>query len=157
MTYRLATQSDKDAVLSVYESVKGDAMCTWSEVYPTETEFDIDVGSESLYMFFDRGELIGVASIVAQNELDDLSYWHCHSASEIARIAVAPKHRGHGYAKQMMLLLESIIKQNGKAAVHLLVWDGNKPACKTYKSLGYSFYGTVNLYGGVYTACEKIL
>jgi len=54
-------------------------------------------------------------------------------------IAVHPRHRGRGIARQFMLHLHRVACGRGARQVRLKVYRDNQPAVRLYESLGYRF------------------
>ena len=154
---RKANICDKAAVLSLYDAVKGAEFCTWNEYYPTELEFDTDLAADCLLVLEQDGKIIGAASAVTQNELDEAALWKCTDAREIARIAIAPEMQGRGLSKMLVAKLLAELAKNGARAVHLSVAKKNIPAQSCYKSLGFETVGECEMYGNSYFLCEKEL
>lgn len=155
--FRLAKLEEKNIISSLYESVKDSIFCTWNEFYP-DLDFIIDdIKNNCLYVLVDNNKIIGAASIVPINELDEESYWKEKNAKEIARICINTSHQGCGLAKEMVKEIEVILKNKGIKAIHLLAAIHNIPACKTYKALGYEVKSRVFMYDNDYYAMEKLL
>lgn len=154
-----ATLADAPRAAEIYEAVKGGGFCVWSEGYPTLEHALGDARAGCLYLFTDRGELIGCASVEPVSEDDDLPFWRVNDGShrEISRIAVRPEHQGKGYARKMVGALIDELASQGVTSVHLLAAKRNLPAMSTYRALGFDFIGECYRYGADYYACEKLL
>jgi RimJ/RimL family protein N-acetyltransferase len=60
----------------------------------------------------------------------------------LGRVAVEPKHRGHGIAVPMLrLILREAFSYNQIFRLELNVYSFNEPAIRTYKSLGFQSEG----------------
>lgn len=152
-----AAPADAEAVLALYDSVKGLPGCLWDEDYPNAAFVDYDLAHGGLYLLKDDGVLLGAASVVTETELDDLPFWTPAAlpAVEIARIVVSPAHQGRGLAKTMLRLLWP--RLTGAGAVHLLAGPENPAACRTYAALGFREAGRCLMYGHEYAAMELLL
>jgi predicted GNAT family acetyltransferase len=56
--------------------------------------------------------------------------------AEISAVCVDPAYRGQGYARNLMLLLTSIISTRGEIPF-LYVFVSNEPAIARYRTLGF--------------------
>jgi len=158
MELRKADIKDKKRVLELYDSVRGKGFCPWNEEYPVMREIDGDTAAGCLYLFTEGEKLIGALSVEPENELDDRPFWRCpDKAAEVARVVVAPGYQGKGIAARMMGMIEQRLKREGFEAIHLLVAEDNLPAWKTYEKTGFSFLDRIEIYGGIFRACEKII
>lgn len=159
MILRKARQGDLADVLRLYRSVLGRPGCTWTEEYPAQEEIDYDFGHDSLFVLCEEDAVIGAASVVPDNELDELDCWRLSDGSqrEIARIVIAPERQGRGCAKAMLSMLFSIMRKNGCSAVHLLAAKENPAAVRTYQALGFAIVGECFTYGHDYFAMEMKL
>ena len=145
-------------VLSLYEEAKKDEFCVWNEHYPTIEHVTADVMAKGLYLLVRGDDVIGCVSVESVPEDDDLPWRICDGTHrEVARLTIAPCHRGHGYASKMMLLLMEELQRQGARSVHLLAAKCNPPAYRTYRSLGFDFFGECYRYGTDYYICEKLL
>lgn len=150
---------DVDAVVEIYEAVKGSEYCVWNEFYPTRRNAEEDVGCGCLYLLKDGGEILGCISVEPVSEDDDLEFWRVNDGRhrEVSRVAIAPKHQGRGYARIMTELLVERLRGEGASSVHLLAAKVNLPACNTYQRLGFEFIGECHRYGADYFVCELVL
>lgn len=158
MTFRNAQPSDADAVLLLYRSVIGHPYCTWNEYYPGPGEIAEDLRAGDLFVLEAGDQLVGVVSVVPENELDEQPVWTVREgAAEIARVVIQPSYQGQGISRVLVQNVLDVLKKRGYKAVHLSVAEINIPARKTYKSLGFTAVGRVFLYGNYYFLCEKSL
>ena len=157
MTLRPATSADAEAVLALYNSVKGQPGCLWDEDYPNADIVAYDLAHDGLYLLEEDGALVGAASVITEVELDDLPFWTPTALPtvEIARIVIAPADQGKGLAKDMLRLLFSQL--TGVGAVRLLAGPENPAACKTYLALGFREVGRCFKHGHDYIAMELLL
>lgn len=158
MLFRTATQNDAEAIYSLYRSVIGQKFCTWNDIYPGLNEINHDIETCNTFLLIKDEIIIGAASIVPENELDELSCWNVkQNAKEIARVVIAPLYQGQGYAKILAANIIAELKSRKCSAVHLSVAAVNIPAYKTYQGLGFITVGEADMYGNHYYLCEKIL
>lgn len=82
MVFRKGRREEAEKILELYQSVIGSEFCTWNEFYPGREEIDADMSCGNLYVLTEEknpgdggayGEerIVGAASIVSENELDD--------------------------------------------------------------------------------------
>ena len=157
MHLRLASPADAAAVLTLYDSVKGQPGCLWDEDYPNADIIAYDLAHDGLYLLEAAGVLLGAASVIREAVLDDLPFWTAAALPtvEIARIVIAPGHQGKGLAKAMLRLL--FAQLTGARAVRLLAGPENPAACQTYSALGFREVGRCFRYGHDYIAMELLL
>lgn len=155
---RNATKADLPQILKLYRSVIGKRGCTWDEFYPNETTLQEDFNAKQLYVLFKDKRMIGAASIVPENELDDLDCWQIReNAKEIARIVIAPEYQSKGYGKHLVNKLCLKIERMGCKAVHILAAKENHPALNLYRETGFQNKGSCHRYDLDFYAYEKIL
>ncbi len=148
-----ALPEDAERIYSLYKSAIGTEFCTWNEAYPSMYELRHDTETNNLYVIAEHGSVIGALSVVPENELDGFEAWRSGTARELARVVIAPEHRGRGLALLAVGMISDILRASG-FAVHLSVATSNIPACRTYLRLGFSTVGEAELYGGKYYLME---
>lgn len=155
---RNVKETELSEVLEIYRSVSGTEFCTWNEYYPGMTEINSDFAKNNLFVLIEDKKIIGTASIVSQNEYDEMPFWACKdNVAEIARLAIIPECQNKGLASYLLNEIENKALYNGFSAIHLLVAEKNIPAYRTYMKSGYRVMGECDLYGNHYFACEKRL
>lgn len=154
-----AGAGEADQVLALYCSVTGGTYCTWNETYPGMQQIREDLESNNLFVLKSGEKIIGAISIVPENELDELELWEMKDGriAEIARVAVAPEYQGKGLAQKIVSEIETVLKNRGYRAVHLLAAKVNIPACRTYQKAGYRLQGECDMFGHHFCAFEKTL
>lgn len=156
MQLRLAKKDELEKVMKIYKSVLGGQFCVWNDLYPSMEEVGRDFKTDGLYVFFDADNIIGVVSVLAQNEMDDHKCWKL-KGTEISRVVIDKNYHGKGYAKIMVGKTIDILKEKGCKSIHLSVAQINIPAYKTYIKLGFEQIDDCDMYGGHYYLMEKIL
>jgi len=158
MLFRHAEAFESEKLLELYRSVTGGEFCAWDEVYPGAEEIREDLASGNLFVLEnDEGEWIGAISIVPENELDRFECWQDGNAAEFARVAVAPKLQGRGYAAILVSRVLCEIRARGFSSVHISVAEKNIPARRTYLKAGFVDRGEADMYGSHFILCEKKL
>jgi len=158
MLFRPASENELDTVLSLYRSVVGREYCTWDEEYPNRETAEADFQAGGLFVLEEEGEIIGAISVVPENELDGLGFWHFRkNAAEFARVVIAPAGQGRGLAGKLVEGVERALKEGGKESVHILAAKKNLQAFQTYKKAGYEVRGECRMYDIDFFACEKRL
>ncbi len=155
---RKARKDEAEEILRLYRSAASAEGCTWDDNYPSAETVEADLTSGGLYVLEAGGTLAGCVSVCSERELDGLDCWqvreeHC----EIARVAIHRTFQGRGLSVKMLLLLFRELSASGVRSVHILAAEQNLTAQRTYKSLGFSFYGKYRMFGHCFTAAEKIL
>ncbi len=159
MIFRKCEKGEENAVLGLYKSVIGSEFCVWDDEYPTMREISCDMEAGGLFVMEENGRIISAASIVPDNDLDDLTVWRISDGkhAEIARVVVAPDCRGRGIAKETVSGVLNEIKKRGHTSARLSVKKGHIPAHKTYFALGFEYAGEADMYGYTFDLLEKQL
>lgn len=156
---RRARESDLNAVMLLYKGAIGFPGLPWSEDYPNDELLAADYAAGGLYILEENGLPVAAASVVPENEHDDMACWQvCDGTQrELARVVVGRTQRKRGYAQRMLTLLLEELEKSGCHTVHLLVAVENEAANRLYRSLGFDFLCECREYDCDFYACEKIL
>ena len=152
-------QHDCDDIMSVYSACAGMPGCTWTADYPTLTEFNIDMSNGWLYCLKQNDDIIGVVSLGAFGELDDLGIaWsnskrHC----ELARIGVRPWLSGKGIGTQLLRCAIEKALEKGFDSIRIIVSPHNKPALALYRRAGFKTMGKIDMYNQHWFCQELVL
>ena len=153
--FRRARGDEADAILALYESVKGSEFCVWNEYYPCADEIAHDLETDNLFVLVSDGTIIGTVSIVPENELDTFACWtSTENAAEFARVAIAPAYQGNELARLLVQNVLAVMKERGTENVHISVAKKNLPAKRMYAHLGFRTVGSVEMRGNSYDLCE---
>ena len=156
--FQPSKKEDLTEILALYRSVIGRPGCTWSIAYPNEATLHEDFRTGNLFVLRQRGRIVGAASIVPRNELDDLDCWqHKENAGEIARIVIHPDRQGRGYGKFLVDMLCHMLHKKGCKAVHLLVAKDNHHALNLYRESGFHNVSACHRYDHDFYAYERKL
>ena len=90
-----------------------------------EELLDLWYGLETLFQVHADGELVGILDLNVKEGV-------------VSNIGVAPKHRGKGYGRQIMLFGLRTLEEEGRERASLRVHVDNGRAISLYESLGFS-------------------
>lgn len=154
----LAKKEELIDVKTLYSSVINTPYCIWNEEYPSDFEIDLDYKSDKLFVLKYNEQIIGAASIVPENEMNDIDCWsEVNNSCEIARIVIHKDYQGKGLAKILVSLLIEEIKILKFKSIHLAVHVDHIPAYKTYTGLGFKMVGSTFMYGHNYKLLELLI
>jgi len=74
------------------------------------------------------------------NCVEGFSTFACQPLVNVHDVVVVASHRGQGVAEQMLGLVEQLARTRGACKLTLEVLEGNRPAQKLYRRLGYVNY-----------------
>lgn len=154
---RVADEMDYENIINLYYDIT-DALknATYSpgwerDIYPTQEFLRNSIKSDELYL----GELDGqiVTSMVVNHEYNE-GYKKVKWSIEVLdsellvihALGVHPDYSGRGIAKQMVLKVIEMARQNHIKAVRLDVLEGNLPAEKAYTKLGFKYLDTIQMF-----------
>ena len=92
-------------------------------------------------------------------EVDKLDCWSkdFQPSAEVARVCVRKDLQGQGIAKMMMEHVFTVLREQNKKSVHILVRDNHKAALKCYSDLGFVPVGECELFEKHFVCMEKSL
>ena len=118
----------------------------WNSEYPSLAAFRKDIEKQSLYVYENKGAVIGC--IVFSQEKDPL-YNSIHWLTDdyknlyIHRLAVHPNNQKQGIARQMMDFAEAYATQEQIISIRLDTFSKNLRNIRFYKARGYTKLGEV--------------
>jgi ribosomal protein S18 acetylase RimI-like enzyme len=74
------------------------------------------------------------------NCVEGFSTFACQPLVNVHDVVVAASHRGRGVGEQMLALVEQLARARGACKLPLEVLEGNTPAQKLYRRLGFENY-----------------
>lgn len=74
------------------------------------------------------------------NCVEGFSTFACQPLVNVHDVVVLASHRGQGVAEQMLALVEQLARARGACKLTLEVLEGNAPAQKLYRRLGFDNY-----------------
>lgn len=87
---------------------------------------------------FDEAE--GGQAVGLINCVEGFSTFACQPLVNVHDVVVAASHRGRGVAEQMLTRVEQLARARGACKLTLEVLEGNTPAQKLYRRLGFDNY-----------------
>jgi GNAT superfamily N-acetyltransferase len=82
----------------------------------------------------------GEAPVGLVNCFEGFSTFACRPLVNVHDVVVLDTHRGRGVSQRMLAEAESIARERGCCKMTLEVLEGNEPARKAYRKLGYDSY-----------------
>ena len=155
-----AKQTDREEILSLYQSLVGTEFCAWTRAYPSEYEVDGDLSRGDLFcMKNEGGKIIGAISIDMDEDVDNLPCWTeaCSPALELSRLGVRAEYQNQGVAVELISSAMEEARRRGKRGVHFLVCKTNEKAIRSYAKLGFDVVGECEMYGDSWWCYEKSL
>ena len=155
----LATESDREQIMKLYEEQKGREFCAWDEDYPCDDTISFDFSRDALFVMKENDKVIAAISLEVDEDVDNLECWDkaLFPGGELARLAVTPSMQGKGIARQMMQHGMETLKDRGYKSIHFLVNKYNKPAIQSYSKFGFNVVGECFMYDQDFLCYEKAL
>ncbi len=72
----LATEDDREELLSLYKSQVGREGCPWTDEYPSNETIDFDLSRDALYVMKADGQIVGAVSIDEDEDVNKLPCWN---------------------------------------------------------------------------------
>ena len=151
---RLAKNEDLEKVLSLYRQaslfLKKHNVDQWQNGYPNQQTFFEDLEKESLYILCNDVEIIGVASILSENdnnydEIYDGKWLQEGPYVCIHRITVDTMYKGVGNAKLFIDKAVELATKLGYASIRIDTHPDNIAMRKFLKRQGFTKCGTIYL------------
>ena len=100
----MATEEDRDEILSLYRAQIGREYCPWNEEYPSNEAIDWDLSRDALFVMKVDGKIKAAVSIEEDEEADRLSCWdkNLEPVGKLARVAVLPEEQSKGLGRIML-------------------------------------------------------
>ncbi|MGQ9866458.1 MAG: GNAT family N-acetyltransferase [Pseudanabaenaceae cyanobacterium] len=96
--------------------------------------------SHSVCLVAERGgELVGTVELTYRTE--PWLWGPVLPCPYLSNLAIAPAHRGLGYAGQLLQRCEDLVRQAGEPMLHLHVLENNEPARRLYARRGFRLVG----------------
>ncbi len=158
MTIQPAQEHQKDAILALYDSMRGGA-ADWDAHYPTMTHINEDMARGNLFVMTEGEELIATISIDEDEAVAVLPNWapELEPAGELSRLCVRQDYRNRGIARRMMEYAFEQLRRRGCKGVHILIREGHAVAVRSYSHLGYHPAGHCTLFDKDFDCYERPL
>lgn len=139
VTYRLATEADRDFILAMFKETD-----TWGEDRPVSDSFHDDVTvyvdrwdeDQGGVIALEHTDRIGASWLLTRSKERPGSGFVSAEVPELA-IALAPGNTGKGLGKQLLNRAVELARQQGKPGVSLAVDLGNDRAYYVYEKYGF--------------------
>ena len=155
----MATEEDRDEILSLYRAQIGREYCPWNEEYPSNEAIDWDLSRDALFVMKVDGKIKAAVSIEEDEEADGLSCWdkNLEPAGELARVAVLPEEQSKGLGRIMLQFGMDELKRRGFKGIHILVNKKNTKAIRCYAVFGFCMVGECYMYEQDFWCYERAL
>lgn len=155
----MATEKDRDELLSLYRAQLGREFCPWDEHYPSNHEIDWDLERDALFVMKINGSIRAAISIDEDDAVNQLPCWDNKLApeGELARLAVLPEEQNKGIGRIMLQFGMDELKRRGFQGIHILVNKQNTKAINCYSVFGFRVVGECYLYEQNFLCYEKEL
>ena len=159
--FREAVEADLDNVAALYRScaafsaARGDG--GWSDEYPNRQFAEEDVRNRGLFVLEHAGEIVGVISLVPEDDWDTLDCWTDLPSCCLSRLGIKPQLQGLHLAERMMEEVSAVAKARGYRATRHGSLITNVASNRVYERMGYKNRGRASLYGHEYHCFERLL
>ena len=155
----MASESDREQILELYQEQKGREFCAWDEGYPSKETIDFDLSRDALFIMRENGRVIAAITLDLDENVEKLDCWNRDllPGGELSRVAVACSMQNKGIAREMMRHAMRVLKERGYRSAHFLVNKYNKKAISSYATLGFDVVGECHMYDQDYLCYEKAL
>ena len=144
----MATEEDRDEILSLYRAQIGREYCPWNEEYPSNEAIDWDLSRDALFVMKVNGKIKAAVSIEEDEDTGRLSCWdkNLEPVGELARVAVLPEEQSKGLGRIMLQFGMDELKRRGFKGIHILVNKNNTKAIRCYAVFGFCMVGECHMY-----------
>lgn len=155
----MATEADREEILSLYKAQLGQDFCPWDEDYPSDETIDFDLSRDALFLLKMEGQIKAAVSLDEDEEVNGLSCWDEKLApeGELARIAVLPSVQNKGFGRIMLQFGMDELKRRGFKGIHLLVNKYNTKAIRCYAVFGFRVVGECRMFEQDFLCYEREL
>jgi len=158
-TVVMATEADRSEIKALYQALKGQEYCSWTEHYPSDETIDFDLKRDALFVIKEDGRIKAAISIEEDEDVDKLSCWDesLRPEGELARVAVLPSEQGRGLGRVIFQFGIDELKRRGFKGIHILVNKYNIKAIRCYAVFGFKVVGECHMYEQDYLCYEREL
>lgn len=164
MEYRLGEIKDinkiSDLISDAIKEMESKGIFQWDEIYPTAKDFQEDISQGNLYVAMEDEKLVAIYVISGEaDEAYKKANWKYpdETAYILHRFCVSPEFQNKGLGKQLLLQIETLIKDMGYKSVRLDVFTENPYAQRLYRHNGYEVRGYADWRKGRFDLMEKCL
>ena len=155
----MATEADKDEILTLYKAQIGREFCPWNEDYPSYETINFDLSRDALFVLKRNGSIKAAVSVEEDEAVNLLSCWDKNIAplGELARLAVLPDEQNKGFGRIMLKFGMDELKRRSFKGIHILVNKNNTKAIRCYAIFGFRLAGECYMYEQNFLCYEKEL
>ncbi len=155
----MATEEDREELLSLYNMQKGREFCPWPEDYPSDETISWDFERDALFVLKADGKIKAAISLEEDENVDNIPFWdkNLYPEGELARVAVLPDEQSKGLGRIMMQFGMDELKRRGYKGIHFLVNRYNTKAIRCYAAFGFHIAGECYMYDQDFLCYEKEL
>ncbi len=155
----MATEEDRDEILSLYRAQIGREYCPWDEEYPSNEAIDWDLSRDALFVMKVNGSIKAAVSIEEDKVVDRFSCWDkkLEPVGELARVAVLPEEQSKGLGRIMLQFGMDELKRRGFKGIHILVNKNNTKAIRCYAVFDFCMVGECYMYEQDFLCYEREL
>ncbi len=155
----MATEEDREEILSLYKAQIGQEYCPWDEHYPSNESIDYDFARDALFVLKMDGKVKAAISVEEDEAVDALECWDAGLSpeGELARLAVLPEEQRRGLGRIMLQFGMDELKRRGFKGIHILVNKYNTKAIKCYAVFGFRVVGECHMYDQDFLCYEREL
>ena len=153
----LATDSDREQLMTLYKEQVGREFCAWDEDYPSTETIDFDLSRDALFVLKSDGIIKAAVSIEKDEDVENLECWDKKliPSGELARLAVRPDEQNKGLARIMLQYGMDELKRRGFKGIHFLVNKLNVKAIRSYEVFGFNVVGECHMFEQDFFCYEK--
>jgi ribosomal protein S18 acetylase RimI-like enzyme len=164
--FKKARREQADAIFALYRDVidagRQSGMTHWSDDYPTREFLDEDIALQRIFVLeddtADGAPIVASVALLETDDLDDEPLgWQPSKSCAPVRLCVSPHHQGRGLGRLVMQHLIAYAQEQGYESMRLLAGVNGVAANRLYKRLGFTYLGSVALYGHTFNAYELVL
>lgn len=155
----MATEDDREEILSLYRMQMGREGCPWNDEYPSNETIDFDLSRDALFVLKTEGKIMAAISLEEDEAVDSLGCWdkELEPMGELARLAVMPELQNKGLGRIMIQRGLDELKARGYKGIHIIVNKYNQKAIRSYAVFGYHLAGECHMYDQDFLCYEKKL
>ena len=163
--FRIADPTDVHEIMDIIdfaiEQRRLDGSRQWQDGYPNLNSIQHDIESEYGYVLEEAGEILFYAAVIfgiepAYEKIEG-KWLNREAYCVIHRMAAAPKAKGKGLAKIMMLEIEKLCLSRNIHNIKIDTNFDNPAMLKLIDNLGYIYCGEVYFRGSSRKAYHKVL